>query len=193
MAHLEGMSRRLKLLLDCVSSPDKGWEALSKMKIGSVFFHFLYSNNFRRQSTSWMLYHGFILSSCFLMCSKKYVWICHGQLHSAPQWMQSHIIFSHLICLTVLCIHSDRTDSRLTPESHLEKKQQYNKCVRYRSVHVSCRQVRQLEQSNPVFPQFFLSGFNMQVALRVCAETSNDVNPNSWSFSTRTKWTDSNM
>lgn len=94
MAHLEG----IKLLLGCVSSPERGWEALSKMKIS--FFMFYVAIIFRRQSASWTLHHGFMLSSCFLMRSKKYVWIGQGQLHSAPQWMQSHI-FCRLICLTI--------------------------------------------------------------------------------------------
>lgn len=33
--HLEGMSRRLNLLWGCVSSMEREWEALSKMKISS--------------------------------------------------------------------------------------------------------------------------------------------------------------
>lgn len=37
---LEGMSRRLKLLWGCVSSLERDWKALSKMKISSVY-HFI--------------------------------------------------------------------------------------------------------------------------------------------------------
>ncbi len=188
--HLEGMSRRLKLLWGCVSSLERGWEALSKMKISSV--------------SHWCILLFFLCHAVLLAFSHamwKYVWICQGQLHSAPHWMQTCIIFHNLIYLapTVVCIHHDRSDSRLTPESHMKKScmpgisrtDLFMFSVRWGSK-ILATQTKSASCFSAAGRTVSVSRLNMQVDFWMFPETRKDLNPNSWSFSMRTEWTDSN-
>lgn len=106
LLHLEGMSRRLKLLWGYGSSLERvGGFVQSEDQLrfplmyfaAYIFSFFLFScsNSFQEIIN---IIEIVMLSFGFLI-SEKNVWICQGQLHSAPHWMPYWILFYHLICL----------------------------------------------------------------------------------------------
>lgn len=125
--HLKGMSRRLNLLWGCVSSLNRGCEALSKMKISSVSSWWFFctmpvflSFIFRRRSTSCTVYHSVTLSFGFLMWTGN---ICVNVSRSASQCLL--LIY---LAPTVVCISRDRWFTHDTRDIH-EQKQWCEECV----------------------------------------------------------------
>lgn len=106
LLHLEGMSRRLKLLWGYGSSLERvGGFVQSEDQLSFPLMHFaayIFSFFLFSCSNSFQeiidIIETVMLSFGFLI-SEKNVWICQGQLHSAPHWMPYWILFYHLICL----------------------------------------------------------------------------------------------